>query len=143
MLPVKSLRWLALGLPVMLVGCALIGFPGSGDPLDTPGNLRTIALEPSHAVLYLAADGDAVGLYPSAIRFGVKAKGEGDAVPQAEALDWESSAPGVAAVDAEGNVRAIATGSAVVTVRTRDEAAIEATASVLVKDGGRVDVVIE
>jgi len=94
-------------------------------------------------VLYLEAEDEAAGLYPSAIRFSVKAKGEGDGSPQAEALHWESSAPGVASVDAEGNVRAIATGSTVVTLRMRDDSAIEATASVLVKDGGRVDVVIE
>lgn len=143
MVSVKSFRWLAFGLPSMLVGCALIAFPGSGDPQDTPGNTRTIALEPNHAVLYLVADGEAKGLYPSTIRFSVNAHGEGEASLQAEGLHWESSAPGVAAVDAEGNVRAIATGSAVVTVRTPGEAVSVATASVLVKDGGRVDVLIE
>ena len=142
MVSVKSFRWLAFGLPSMLVGCALIGFPGSGDLQNPPRNSRTLSLEPSHAVLSLAAD-EEEGLYPSTMRFSVKAHGGGEASLQAEGLHWESSYPGVAVVDAEGKVRAIATGSAVVTLRTRDDALSVATASVLVTDGGRVDVHIE
>ena len=151
---VKSFRWLAVGLSIMLAGCRIGSFHAIGDsdpigndptpsPSSEPADARVFALEPSHAVLYLAADGDAKGLYPSTIRFSVRELRGGDASQRQEGLRWESSAPEIAEIDADGLVRAVATGSVLVTLRESAGAAFEATASVTVKDGGLVDVVIE
>ena len=145
---VKSFQWLALGLSIMLSGCWFSHLQPIGDPHDPPakgepGDARALALEPGHAELYLAADGDEPGLYPSTIRFSVRDIRGGEASTRTDALTWESSAPEIAEVDDLGHVRAIATGSVLLTVRANDEVALEATASVTVKDGGRVDVLIE
>lgn len=136
-------RWWLLLAVVFLGACRFGGVDPAGDLDPAPDRDRVLAIAPAHALLYLAPDGEGPGLYPSSQRFAVSETKDGQSVPVSETLRWESSDPAIALAEVDGTVRAIATGSVEIRVRTLTTPAFEATASVIVKDGGRADVILE
>ncbi|MNR89103.1 Bacterial Ig-like domain (group 2) [compost metagenome] len=104
---------------------------------------RSLSLHPTQVLLYLPPNDGSPGLFPSSSRFFVTETQDGAGHARNEGLHWESSDPAIARTEADGTVHAVATGSVLLSVRMSDQPALMATASVIVKDGGRADVVLE
>lgn len=135
----RFLRLLACSLFFSLSGCHV----GLLDPIGEGEPSRALLLEPTEAVLHVPPAGGEPGLFPSTLRFGVLEQRDETRVARTEGLLWESSDPAIAVLEADGTVRALATGSVSVSVRVSDIPALVATASVYVKDGGQAHVVLE
>jgi len=135
----RSLRLLACSLLFLPSGCRVA-------PSDSIGGLdvsRTLSLQPTQVVLHLPPNDGSPGLFPSSSRFVVTETRDGVGHARTEGLHWESSDPAIAIGEADGTVLAVATGSVLLSVRMSDQPSLMATASVIVKDGGRADVVLE
>ncbi len=102
-----------------------------------------MALTPAQVTIYVPSETGDSDHFPALARFEVTEVREALLQPWTGDLTWESSNPAIATVDADGTVRAVSAGTVVVTVSPVENVSIVATASVSVKEGGRLNVLLE
>lgn len=128
--------WLTLAI-VALAGCSEWGVQHVEQP-------SRIQVSPDHVTLFMPNEaGDEEAFPSSALPTVTVLDAQGQAMTgEVAALRWDSSAPGVATIDAQGRISAIATGSATIRWVSVVESKRLATMSVTVLDAGGASVTV-
>jgi hypothetical protein len=127
---------LAAGL--FLAACQPFGL-GIADKPDAP---KALTVTPAATTVYLPPESEVTPVHPTTVTLEAKLQGAKETL-KADMLQWTSSDPAIAAVDAQGKVLAVSMGSVVVMVRVSGDETLLATASVQVLDaGGRANVTV-